>query len=214
MNKEGPLGPPPRWNPSEDGGGTAPKRSGETAVFDPHSKTTMVGFDMTGFGIKNLSMGLLNFSFITELRLANNRLKGLPAGLSQLQCLVYLDLSNNQLMELPKEIGWLTELKELLLYNNQLQDLPPEMGFLFQLESLGLDGNPISNEALLSVLHSQGPVAIIPFLRDHIICKLSPAGCPLIRSVALMPPSERAWHSIETTSSGRTASCFGATDTV
>jgi hypothetical protein len=38
------------------------------------------------------------------------------------------------------------------------------------MENLGLDGNPISNEAILSVLHSQGPSSVIQFLRDHIIC--------------------------------------------
>lgn len=165
------VGAPPRWNPDE-AGGKGSKKSGETAVFDPHNKTEMVGFDMSSLGIKNLSVGLFNFSFITELRLASNRLKSLPTGISSLHCLNFLDISNNLIAELPKEIGWLTELKELLLYNNQLQDLPPEMGFLFQLENLGLDGNPISNEALLSVLHSQGPIAIIPFLRDHMICTL------------------------------------------
>lgn len=168
---------PPRWNPAEEAGGKT-KRSGETATIDPHNKTEMIGLDMSTSGIRTLSPGLFNFGFLTELRLANNLLKKIPAGISGLGSLVHLDLSNNQIVELPKEIGWLTDLKDLFLYNNQLQDLPPEMGYLFQLDNLGLDGNPISNEAILTVLHSQGPLAVIPFLRDHIICTCrAPGAC-------------------------------------
>lgn len=161
---------PPRFNPNGDDGSGKARRSGETAVIDPHNKTDMVGLDMSTTGIRCLSLGVFNFGFITELRLANNLLKVIPPAVSHLSSLVHLDLSNNQIEELPREIGWLTDLKDLFLYNNQLRDLPAEMGYLFQMENLGLDGNPISNEAVLSVLHSQGPIGVIPFLRDHIIC--------------------------------------------
>lgn len=164
------AGAPPRFNPADDGGNKVKKRSGETAIIDPHSKTDMIGLDMSSAGIRVLSLGLFNFGFVTELRLANNLLKTVPPGIGQLTALIHLDLSNNQIEELPKEIGWLTDLKDLFLYNNQLHDLPPEMGYLYQMENLGLDGNPISNEAILSVLHSQGPSSVIQFLRDHIIC--------------------------------------------
>lgn len=168
------IAAPPRFNPTEDGPGGKTKkggaRSAETAVIDPHSRTEMIGLDMSQTGIRTLSTGLFNFTFITELRLANNLLKVIPSSIGQLLNLVHLDLSNNQIEDLPKEIGWLTDLKDLFLYNNQLPDLPPEMGYLYQLENLGLDGNPITNEAILSVLHSQGPSQVIPFLRDHIIC--------------------------------------------
>lgn len=172
--KTGAIGAPPRFNPAEDGPGKVKKggaRSAETAVIDPHSRTEMIGLDMSQTGIRSLSTGLFNFTFISELRLSNNLLKTIPSSIGQLVNLVHLDLSNNQIDELPKEIGWLTDLKDLFLYNNQLPDLPPEMGYLYQLENLGLDGNPITNEAILSVLHSQGPSHVIPFLRDHIICK-------------------------------------------
>lgn len=165
--RKAPLGAPPRYNPEDS---NKSRRSGETATIDPHNKTDMVGFDMSTTGIRNLSPGLFNFGFLTELRLANNLLTTIPPGIRALSSLVHLDLSNNQIDELPKEIGWLTDLKDLFLYNNQLQDLPPEMGYLFQLENLGLDGNPIGNDAILTVLHSQGPLAVVPFLRDHIIC--------------------------------------------
>jgi len=177
------TGGPPRFNPAEDGSGPKGKkkgvsgnsgamgaRSAETAVIDPHTRTAMIGLDMSQVGIRILSPGLFNFTFITELRLGNNLLKALPPSIGQLTNLLHLDLANNQIDELPKEIGWLTDLKDLLLYNNQLSDLPPEMGYLYQLETLGLDGNPITNDGLLAVLHSQGPIACISFLRDHIIC--------------------------------------------
>lgn len=186
------AGAPPRFNAAEDPSGKAKsKRGGETAVIDPHNKTEMIGLEMNSTGIRNLSLGLFNFTFLTELRMANNLLKSIPSSIGQLVNLVHLDLSNNQIEELPKEIGWLTDLKDLFLYNNQLQDLPPEMGYLYQIDNLGLDGNPISNEAILSVLHSQGPSSVIQFLRDHII--------------SLMPPNERIWHSIETATNGCTS---------
>lgn len=138
-----------------------------TQTIDPNCKSELVGLDMSGFRIRNLSPGLFNYSFISELRLSNNFLMHLPAEIGRLRGLKHLDLSNNQLVELPRQIGWLTSLRELLVFNNQLQDLPAELGYLFQLETLGLDGNPISNEAILTVLHNQGPIAVVPFLRDH-----------------------------------------------
>jgi len=149
---------------------TPTKARPETAQIDPNSKSDLNGLDMSGFRTKNLPLGLFQFSFLSELRLANNFITRIPSQIGNLKNLQFLDLSNNQIGELPREFGWLTNLKELLLFNNHIQDLPAEMGFLFQLENLGLDGNPIINEAILTVLHSQGPMAIIPFLRDHMIC--------------------------------------------
>lgn len=152
-----------------------PKPRPESAQIDPNGqKTELVGLDMSGFNIRSLSLSLFkNFTFLTELRLSNNSIKEIPFQIGMLRQLAYLDLSKNKIKSLPREIGWLTGLRELLLYENQIQDLPPELGYLFQLETFGIDHNPLRNESILTVLHNQGSLAIIPFLRDHMISKFS-----------------------------------------
>lgn len=148
---------------------TYPKRDG--IVIDTSlGKSEMTGLDMSGFRIKRLPMELFNFGFLTELRLSGNFLSSIPPEICLLRTLTSLDLSNNQLSNLPRELSKLTNLTELLLYNNQLTVLPAEFGYLYQLQSFGLEGNPIM-EPILSVLHSQGALMVIPFLRDHMISK-------------------------------------------
>lgn len=149
--------------------GTPTKRDDSGVRPDAGERSEMVGLDLSGARIRTLTPNICRFTFLTELRLANNFLARLPAGIGQLRALAFLDLSSNHLAALPAEIGWLTSLKELLLFNNILQDLPSEMGFLYQLENLGIDGNPV-NDSLTQLAHTQGPLAIIPFLRDHMIC--------------------------------------------
>lgn len=133
-------------------------------------RSELLGLDMSGFRIRNLPPSICKFTFLTELRLSNNFITSLPPGIGSLRSLSFLDLSSNKLSQLPVEIGWLTNLKELLLYDNLLQDLPGEMGYLYQMDNLVLEGNPL-NENLLQIIHSQGgPLSVIPFLRDHMIC--------------------------------------------
>lgn len=168
--------PRPLGTPTSSVAATPTKSSQETSITGATSSLTsaiksaseIIGLDMAGFRIKTLPPNLYRFTFLTELRLAGNYLTFLPSGISSLRALAFLDLSNNQLNELPPEMGFLTNLRELLLFNNHLEDLPGEMGYLYQLENLGLDGNPL-NETLLPLLHSQGSLSIIPFLRDHMI---------------------------------------------
>lgn len=148
---------------------TYPKRDG--IVIDTSlNKSEMIGLDMSGFRIKRVPLELFSFAFLTELRLSGNFLTSIPPEICLLRTLTSLDLSNNQLVSLPRELSKLTNLTELLLYNNQLTVLPAEMGYLYQLQSFGLEGNPIM-EPILSVLHSQGSLMVIPFLRDHMISK-------------------------------------------
>jgi len=127
------------------------------------------GLDMSGYRIQQLTPSICRFTQLTELRLANNQLSRLPSEIERLRALAFLDVSQNRLVELPRSIGWLTGLRELLLYENQLEELPSTMGYLYQLENLGVEGNPL-HESLQHVMLAQGPLAIISFLRDHILC--------------------------------------------
>ena len=148
---------------------TYPKRDGIT-IDTSLNKSDLMGLDMSGFRIKRLPLELFRFGFLMELRLANNYLTTLPPEIGLLRTLASLDLSNNLLTVLPRELSKLTNLTELLVYNNQLTLLPAELGYLYQLQSFGLEGNPIM-EPILSVMHSQGSLMVIPFLRDQMISK-------------------------------------------
>jgi CCR4-NOT transcription complex subunit 6 len=176
--------------------GTPTKRN-DNATADGTGKSELLGLDMSGSKIKTLTPGICRFTFLTELRLSNNFITRLPSGVGQLRSLAFLDLSNNQLTELPSEVGWLCNMKELLLFNNHIQDLPGEMGYLYQLENFGIEGNPI-NENLLQIVHSQGALALIPFLRDHMI---STFGFNTY-IVAIAPPSDRSWLNVDTYAGG------------
>lgn len=154
---------------------STPTKRPDSARIDATGRSEVLGLDMSDSGVKTLTPAICRFTFLTELRIGNNYLTRLPSGIGQLRALAFLDLSNNQLAELPAEIGWLSNLKELLLFNNHLQDLPGEMGYLYQLENLGIEGNPI-NENLMQVIHSQGTLGLVPFLRDHVVCMHGCAG--------------------------------------
>ena len=136
------------------------------------NNSEMIGLDMSGFRIKKLPLELFQFSFIMELRLANNFLTLIPPEIGLLRTLTSLDLSNNHLTVIPRDLSKLTNLTELLLYNNQLTSLPAELGYLYQCQNLGIEGNPIM-EPILSVMMNQGTNTVIPFLRDHMISKIS-----------------------------------------
>jgi CCR4-NOT transcription complex subunit 6 len=155
----------------------------------------LIGLDLSSAQIRSLPLGLLNYTdFLTELRLNGNLLTSLPPQVGDLRSLVVLDLSDNHLTFLPAELGKLTNLVELLLYNNKLSTLPPEMGYLYQLESLGLEGNPW-DEPIVGVLMTQGPMAIVPFLRDNLLGIARP---PLSNNfVVIEPPPERIWQVLD-----------------
>lgn len=157
----------------------------------------LVGLDLSSARIRSLPLGLLNYTdFLTELRLNCNLLTTLPPQVGDLRSLVILDLSDNSLSFLPPELGKLTNLVELLLYNNRLCTLPAEMGYLYQLENIGLDGNPW-DEPLTGVLMTQGPLAIIPFLRDNLLGTF-PLDIFIDNTVVVVePPPERIWQVLD-----------------
>ena len=85
--------------------------------------------------IKNVSIQLYDFKFLTSLYLNNNFITQLPQGIYQLTNLLILDLSHNLLRMLPKDIGRLVNLKELHVNDNRLETLPFEMGTMIQLHT-------------------------------------------------------------------------------
>lgn len=144
-----------------------------------HAWTTI---DMGGMHLRNLSMELFRYSFLTTLYVPHNNLTSLPAGLSSLTHLVLLDASGNKLNSVPPELGMLTNLRELLLFDNQLINLPSELGTLFQLDLLGIEGNPLPDN-LRTLVEKEGTPGLVAYLRDS---------CPVP-----LPPADREWISVE-----------------
>ena len=112
-----------------------------------------------------LSMPLFNYTFLTELYIASNRITHLPAAIGQLRALRHLDASNNQLKDLPPELGMCVYLKHLFLFDNQLTTIPNELGSLHQLEILGIEGNRNLDPDIRSEIMEKGTKALIHQLR-------------------------------------------------
>jgi CCR4-NOT transcription complex subunit 6 len=139
--------------------------------IDPSFEASeLLGLDMSGIRLRSLPLGLFHSSLegLYELHLNGNFLTKLPPQIGLLRQLIFLDLSENALQTVPKELGRLVNLQELLLHNNQLASLPAELGYLYQLESFSLDNNPLQ-EPLLSLVHSQGALSVITYLREHVL---------------------------------------------
>ncbi|KAK4049091.1 Glucose-repressible alcohol dehydrogenase transcriptional effector [Microbotryomycetes sp. JL221] len=145
-------------------------------------KNTWTTLDMGGMALKNLSIELFRYTFLTTLYVPHNSLSTLPSSISQLVNLTLLDASSNKLTSLPVELGLLTRLQNLLLFDNHLQTLPPELGSLHQLETLGIEGNPLPDQ-IRSLLEKDGTSGLIAYLRDS---------CPVP-----LPPPDRDWLTIE-----------------
>jgi CCR4-NOT transcription complex subunit 6 len=122
--------------------------------------------DIGGMNIRNVSLSLFRYSFLTMLYLNHNCLSNLPTEIERLRSLILLDVSGNKLTFLPTEIGMLTNLQCLYLFDNMISSLPWELGNLYQLESLGVEGNPIPDQPL-SIIQKDGTQALISYLRDQ-----------------------------------------------
>jgi len=138
--------------------------------------------DMGGMHLRNLSMELFRYSFLTTLYVPHNSLTSLPAALSTLAHLILLDASGNKLTSVPGDLGMLTNLRELLLFDNQITSLPAELGTLHQLDVLGIEGNPLP-DTMRSLMEKEGTSGLIAYLRDS---------CPVP-----LPPPDREWIAIE-----------------
>ena len=138
--------------------------------------------DMGGMHLRNLSIELFRYSFLTTLYVPHNSLTSLPAALSTLAHLILLDASGNKLTSVPGDLGMLTNLRELLLFDNQITNLPAELGTLHQLDVLGIEGNPLP-DTMRSLMEKEGTSGLIAYLRDS---------CPVP-----LPPPDREWIAIE-----------------
>ena len=122
--------------------------------------------DMSGLGLRVLGAPLFNYTFMTELYVASNKIQELPAAIGQLRALRHLDASNNLLKGLPRELGMCVYLKNLFLFDNQLSTLPNELGSLHQLEMLGIEGNTHMDQDIRSMIMDKGTKALIHELRE------------------------------------------------
>ena len=132
----------------------------------PEKMADWTALDLGGMLISNLSSSIFAYEFLTCLYLNHNNLRFVSPDIRKLKFLVTLNLTGNKLTVLPPELGLVVTLKELLLFDNQIFNIPPEFGQLYQLEMLGLEGNPIADPTLLSVLQKDGTHALIMYLRD------------------------------------------------
>lgn len=139
----------------------------KTAKEDKNSE--FVGLDLSGQAIKNLSVEISNYTFLTILKLDGNNLTSLPKEVCLMKNLVTLDVSNNKLQHIPAEICQLASLRELILYKNQLCALPHELGQLYMLNRLVLDDNPL-DEPLMSIFRDGGAPAVM-----HYLCEMCPS---------------------------------------
>ncbi|GAA5903690.1 hypothetical protein JCM5296_002120 [Sporobolomyces johnsonii] len=149
---------------------------------DKAKQQTWTTLDIGGMHLKNLSLELFRYAFLTTLYIPHNALTELPAAISKLTHLTLLDASSNKLTSLPPDLGLLTRLRDLFLFDNHLTNLPPQLGTLHLLETLGIEGNPLP-DTLRSLIEKDGTTALISYLRDS---------CPVPA-----PPPEREWLSIE-----------------
>lgn len=122
--------------------------------------------DLSGQGLRNLSVPVFRYTFLNELYIASNKLTHLPAAIGQLRQLTYLDVSFNSLTELPPELCMCTMLKTLLLFDNAVRTLPFELGSLHLLEMLGIEGNPLDPELKQEIVE-RGTKSLITLLREQ-----------------------------------------------
>lgn len=130
--------------------------------------------DLSGQGLRNLSLELFRYRFLSQLYIASNKLVRVPKQIGELRQLTHLDLSCNQISSLPPELGMCTYLKKLLLFNNNIVELPVELGSLHQLEVLGIEGNPLQSEMKEEIIH-KGTKSFINYLREHAPSKFASA---------------------------------------
>ncbi len=102
-------------------------------------------FNLEHRGMTLVPREISQLTFLTVLRLGNNRLICLPKEIWSLAKLEMLSLDGNQLTTIPKEIGQLKTLTGLDLSSNRLTSLPDEICQLKALKKFYLRNNQITN---------------------------------------------------------------------
>lgn len=157
--------PPPTTTTAQDGD---TEDRGRPSNLDSYVKRQdWNNMDLSGQGLRVLSTALFNYTFLTEIYVASNKITHLPAAIGQLRALRHLDASNNLLKDLPPELGMCVFLKNLLLFDNQLTTLPNELGSLHQLDMLGIEGNRGLDPEIRAEVMEKGTKALIHQLREN-----------------------------------------------
>jgi len=142
--------------------------SEEQATNDGEKETSPGWFelDMSGIGLRTISIDLKLYSHITGLYLSNNRLSFIPEEVFlEMKSLLILDLSSNLLQRVPLALTQLNSLEKLFLNDNRITELPVEMGRLFRLKDLKVVGNPLL--APPQGVIQGGLEVLIAYLRDR-----------------------------------------------
>ncbi|RDW83427.1 hypothetical protein BP5796_04918 [Coleophoma crateriformis] len=140
---------------------------GRPATFEsPVKRQDWHNMDLSGQGIRVLATPLFNYTFLTELYVASNKISQIPSAIGQLRGLKLLDASNNQLTELPAELGMCVYMEQLLVFDNNIRTLPHEIGSLYQLKMLGIEGNPL-DAGMKQEIMEKGTKALILQLREQ-----------------------------------------------
>lgn len=152
----------------DDGGGIRRRPTAE------RNTQAWNNLDLSGQGLRVLSLALFDYQFLQELFLASNNLTYLPEQIGQLRQLRHLDISYNKITDLPPELGMCTYLVKLLAFDNQIRVLPYELGSLEKLEYLGIENNPLNPEMKQEIME-KGTRSLITLLREQAPVPLPPA---------------------------------------
>uniref|UniRef100_A0A8C9V6H9 non-specific serine/threonine protein kinase n=1 Tax=Scleropages formosus TaxID=113540 RepID=A0A8C9V6H9_SCLFO len=110
-----------------------------------------------------------------------------------------LYLNDNQLESVPLSVCSLRNLSELYLSNNPgIRELPAELGLLSNLWQLDIDGLNISN--VPSEVRSEGPAAVLAYLRAHL---RKAECCKLLKMIVVGPPRQGKSTLLEVLQTGR-----------
>ncbi|XP_048886812.1 leucine-rich repeat serine/threonine-protein kinase 1 isoform X1 [Brienomyrus brachyistius] len=108
-------------------------------------------------------------------------------------------LSDNQLECVPQSVCTLRNLSELYLSNNPgIRELPAELGLLSNLWQLDIEQLSISN--IPAEVRSEGPAAVLAFLRAHL---RKAERCKMLKMIVVGPPRQGKTTLLEALQTGR-----------
>ncbi len=131
----------PKWSSNTGWNNTNTPCSWEGVICN-EGKTTVTEINLANHKLKGTLPDLSALTSLQKLQLGTNQLIGAFPDLSKLTELQVLDLSNNQFSGLIPELNGLVNLETLLLKNNQLEGPIPALDKLTKLQTLELSNNP------------------------------------------------------------------------